>query len=107
MARTIPAELAESLDPNASLHDCFLGRYRDAVAIIAEGIRRGQRAGRFRTDLAPAVKAVEIVAFVSGMETSWLLDPSIPLTAAFREHPGSLARQLALNPPLGTPSGRD
>jgi AcrR family transcriptional regulator len=91
--------LAESLDPGAPLHDRFLGRQRDAVAIIAEGIRRGQRAGRFRTDLDPAVKAVEIVAFVSGMETSWLLDPSIPLTAAFREYTGSLARQLALNPP--------
>jgi len=97
--------LAENLDPSAPLHDRFLGRQRDAVAIIAEGIRRGQRAGRFRTDLDPAVKAVEIVAFVSGMETSWLLDPSIPLTAAFREYTGSLARQLALNPPCGTPFG--
>lgn len=99
--------LAENLDPGAPLHDRFLGRYRDAVAIIADSIRRGQRAGRYRTDLDPAVKAVEIVAFLSGMETSWLLDPSIPVTAVFREYTGSLARQLAPNPPSGTPSARD
>jgi AcrR family transcriptional regulator len=99
--------LAENLDPGAPLHDRFLRRCRDAVAIVAEGIRRGQRAGRFRTDLDPAVKAVEIVAFLSGMETSWLLDPSIPLTAVFREYTESLARQLSLNLPSGTPSGRD
>jgi AcrR family transcriptional regulator len=92
--------LAENLDPGAPLHDRFLGRYRDAVAIVADSIRRGQRAGRYRTDLDPAVKAAEIVAFLSGMETSWLLDPSIPITAVFREYTGSLARQLALNPEI-------
>jgi hypothetical protein len=37
---------------------------------------------------------VEIVAFLYGMETSWLLDPSVPLTGVFREYTGSLARQL-------------
>jgi len=99
--------LAENLDPGAPLHDRFLGRYRDAVAIVADSIRRGQRAGRYRTDLDPAVKAVEIVAFLSGMETSWLLDPSIPVTAVFRAYTGSLARQLAPHPPSGTPSARD
>ncbi len=98
--------LAENLDPGAPLHDRFLGRYRDSVAIVADSIRRGQRAGRYRTDLDPALKAVEIVAFLSGMETSWLLDPSIPLTAVFREYTGSLARQLALDPRPGTPSVR-
>jgi AcrR family transcriptional regulator len=99
--------LAENLDPGAPLHDRFLSRYRDAVAIVADSIRRGQRAGRYRTDLDPAVKAVEIVAFLTGMETSWLLDPSIPITAVFREYTGSLARQLALNPPSGTLSVGD
>jgi AcrR family transcriptional regulator len=92
--------LMENIDPEAPLHGRFLRRYRDALEIIAEGIRRGQRAGRYRADLDPAVKAVEIVAFLYGMETSWLLDPSIPLTEVFREYTGSLVRQLA---PSGTP----
>ena len=97
--------LTENLDPEAPLHGRFLSRYRDSVMIVAEGIRRGQRAGRYRTDVDPAVKAVEIIAFLTGMETSWLLDPSIPLTEVFREYTSSLARQLTSSPPSGTSSG--
>ena len=92
--------LTENLDPEAPLHGRFLGRYRDAVEIVAGGIRRGQEAGRYRTDLDPAVKAVEIIAFLYGMETSWLLDPSIPLNDVFRGYASTLARELALSPPL-------
>ena len=95
--------LSENLDPEAPLHVRFLTRDRAAVDTVAEGIRRGQRDGRYRTDLDPAVKAREIVAFLYGMETSWLLDPSIPLTEVFHEYTSSLARQLALNPPSSTP----
>lgn len=91
--------LAENLDPDAPLHARFLNRYQAARDAVADGIRRGQREGRFRTDVDPAVKATEIVAFLNGIETSWLLDPSIPLTEVFREYTGSLARQLASPPP--------
>jgi hypothetical protein len=83
------------------LHGRFLARHRDAIGIVAEAIREGQRAGRYRADLDPAVKAVEIVAFLNGMETSWLLDPSIPLHRVFEEYIGSLARQLAPSPDTG------
>jgi AcrR family transcriptional regulator len=87
--------LVENLDPAAPLHDRLLARQQAAVRIIADGVRRGQCSGRFRADLDPAVKAVEIIAFITGMETSWLLDPSIPLTEVFTEYTRSLARQLA------------
>lgn len=86
--------LIENLDPDAPLHDRLLARHRASVNTIAAGIRRGQRAGRYRTDLDPAVKAVEIVAFLNGMETSWLLDPSIPLNRVFKEYARSLERGL-------------
>jgi AcrR family transcriptional regulator len=86
--------LIEHIDPDAPLHDRLLDRYHAAVETVADGIRRGQRTGRFRTDVDPAVKAVEIVAFLYGMETSWLLDPSIPVPEVFREYVRSLAHQL-------------
>ena len=86
--------LLENIDPDAPLHDRLFDRYRAAVDTLADGIRRGQRSGRFRTDLDPAVKAVEIVAFLYGMETSWLLDPSIPVQEVFQEYVRSLALQL-------------
>ena len=93
--------LTENLTPEAPLHDRFLGRYRLSVEIIAKSIRRGQRTGKYRQDLDPAIKAAEIVAFLTGMETSWLLDPSLPLDAVFREYTNSLARQLECSPQSG------
>ncbi|KAA9149879.1 TetR/AcrR family transcriptional regulator [Amycolatopsis acidicola] len=96
--------LIENLDANAPLHDRLGGRYQAALAEVAAGIRRGQLAGRYRTDLDPALKAVEIVAFLYGMETSWLLDPSIPLTEVFKEYTRSLSRQLT-GPAAGRSSG--
>ena len=90
----------ENIDPEAPLHARFIARHRIAVATVAESIRRGQREGRYCVDLDPALKAVEIVAFLNGIETSWLLDPSIPLDEVFQGYTTSLARQLAA--PAGT-----
>jgi AcrR family transcriptional regulator len=92
--------MAENLDPDAPLHDRLFTRYHDATDIIAELIRKGQRAGQFRMDLDVTVKAVQILAFISGMETTWLLNPSIPLTEVFKEYAESLARDMA--PPCPT-----
>lgn len=86
--------LVENLDPAAPLHDRLADRYRAAIDTISEGIRLGQAQGRYRTDLDPGLKAVEIVAFLYGMETTWLLDPSMPVYEVFREYTESLARQL-------------
>ncbi|MBS9375148.1 TetR/AcrR family transcriptional regulator [Rhodococcus sp. B50] len=86
--------LIENLEPDAPLHDRLLGRYQAALDAVEAGIRRGQHAGRYRTDVDPAVKAVEIVAFLNGMETSWLLDRSLPLTAIFEDFIQSLEQQL-------------
>jgi len=85
----------ENLDPGFPLHDRLLGRHRAAVDTIAEGIRLGQRTGRYRSDLDSVIKAEEIVAFLNGMETSWLIAPSTPVNEVFREYIASLARQLA------------
>ena len=72
----------------------LVDRYRLAVEILAARIRDGQRTGRYRTDLDPSVKAAEIVAFLYGMEASWLVDPSLPVAEVFKEYIQSLALQL-------------
>ncbi|BBX94988.1 TetR/AcrR family transcriptional regulator [Mycobacterium lacus] len=97
---TFTVLLVESIHPDAPLHDRLVARQRDAIAIVAEAIRRGQAEGRYRTDIDPAVKAVEVLAFIHGMELTWLLDPSLPLTEVFEEYAGSLARDFA--PPSTT-----
>jgi AcrR family transcriptional regulator len=91
---TFTVLLVENISPDAPLHDRLLARYRDAVDIVADIIRRGQSDGRYRSEVDAAAKATEIIAFVTGMETTWLLDPSIPLTEVFKGYAESLAREL-------------
>lgn len=87
--------LVENVLPDAPLHDRMLDRHRQAVDIVAELIRTGQADGRYRADIDPAIKAVEILAFVHGMETTWLLDPSTPLAEVFKQYAETLARDFA------------
>ncbi len=93
---TFTVLLAENIAPDAPLHDRLHKRYRDAGDIITSIIERGQRDGKFRTDFDAATKAVEILAFINGMEILWLLDPSIPLIEVFKGYADSLARDLAV-----------
>jgi AcrR family transcriptional regulator len=95
MVSTFTVLLAENILPDAPLHDRMLARHQQAIDIVAELIRRGQADGRYRTDIDPVVKAVEILAFIHGMETIWLLDPSIPLTEVFKQYAETLARDFA------------
>ena len=78
--------------------DRLLARQQAAVRIVTDLIRRGQESGRYRNDFDPAVKAVQIVSLVNGMEISWLLDPSIPLQQSLQEYARSLAREFAPDP---------
>jgi AcrR family transcriptional regulator len=92
---TFTVLLVENIAPDAPLHDRVHKRYRDAVDIVAQIIERGQRDGKYRPDCDAATKAVEILAFIAGMETLWLLDRSIPLTEVFKGYAESLAVELA------------
>jgi AcrR family transcriptional regulator len=92
---TFTVLLVENIAPDAPLHDRLHRRYRDAVDIITAIIKRGQSEGQYRPDLDAATKAVEILAFINGMETLWLLDPSLPLAEVFRGFAESLGRELA------------
>jgi AcrR family transcriptional regulator len=92
---TFTVLLVENIAPDAPLHDRMHKRYRDAIDIITEIIKRGQSDGTFRPDFDAVTKAVEILAFINGMETLWLLDRSIPLTEVFKGYAESLGRELA------------
>ncbi|WP_445163539.1 TetR/AcrR family transcriptional regulator [Mycobacterium sp. Dal123C01] len=99
---TFTVLLVENILPDAPLHDRMLARHREAVDIVAELIRTGQADGQYRADIDPTIKAVEILAFVHGMETTWLLDPSIPLAEVFKQYAEMLARDFM--PPNRPPS---
>ena len=92
---TFTVLLVENIAPDAPLHDRLHKRYRAAIDILTGNIETGQRVGKYRPDCDAASKAVEILAFINGMETLWLLDPSIPLAEAFQGYAESLAADLA------------
>lgn len=92
---TFTVLLVENIQPEAPLHDRMLARQRAAIDIVADLIRRGQESGRYRSDFDAATKAVEIIAFVNGMETLWLLDPSIPMAEVFKGYAEMLERDFA------------
>ncbi len=92
---TFTVLLVENIAPDAPLHDRLHKRYRAAVDILTEIIERGKQAGKYRQDLDAAKKAVEILAFNNGMETLWLLDPSLPMADVFKGYAESLGRELA------------
>ncbi|MEE4023437.1 helix-turn-helix domain-containing protein [Gordonia sp. PKS22-38] len=83
---TFTVLLVENLSPDAPLHDRLLQRWHTAVDIVDDVIEHNKRAGRYRSDVNARVRAMEIVAFINGVEMSWLLDPSIPLIEIFDEY---------------------
>ncbi len=91
---TFSVLLIENIASDAPLHDRLLKRQRAGVDIVTDLIRRAQDAGVDRQDVDAATKAVEILAFVNGMETAWLLDPSIPLVDVFKGYTETLARDF-------------
>ncbi|MFD4459002.1 TetR/AcrR family transcriptional regulator [Nocardia sp. NPDC058480] len=95
---TFAVLLVENLQPEAPLHDRMLDRWNLAVGIVTALIRHNQEIGRYRADFDPGIRAVEIVAFINGMEISWLLDHSIPLAEVFAEYTRSLTRDFAPDP---------
>jgi AcrR family transcriptional regulator len=87
--------LAENPGEEAPVRKRLLARHHSALGIVTENLRRCQREGRYRADLDPSVKAREILAFITGMEMSWLLDRSIPVAEVLRGYAAALARDLA------------
>ncbi|MGT2426483.1 TetR/AcrR family transcriptional regulator [Amnibacterium kyonggiense] len=57
-------------------------RFAGIRATLAEQVREGQAAGRFRTDIGPEQVAALVVAASDGLQTQWLLDPSVDQVGA-------------------------
>ncbi|MDQ4112098.1 MAG: TetR/AcrR family transcriptional regulator [Actinomycetota bacterium] len=60
------------------MHTRLTTRYQEGVSRLASALEQAQKAGDVRQDLNPQQKAMEILAFVNGLETAWLMDPKMP-----------------------------
>jgi AcrR family transcriptional regulator len=83
--------VAESLAAEHPGHDYFKQRYSTVRSRLAASLRADQEAGRVRADADPDVLAAVIVAVMDGLQTQWLLDPSVDMVAVFRAFAGLIA----------------
>src|SRR6201989_2978085 len=86
--------LVENLGDPAPLRDRLAHRYALVRTAYADGVRAAQAAGDARSDIDPDLKAIEVIAFLNGLETSWLLNPSIPAGDAAEEWARVQRRQM-------------
>src|SRR6201987_2805497 len=92
--------LVENLGNHAPLRDRLEKRYSLGHKEYADGIRAAKANGTARPDIDPDLKAIEVIAFLNGLETSWLLIASLPVedvAAAWRD---SQLAQMPVGPRL-------
>jgi len=71
--------LAESASPQSPLRARMLDNYEQFRFAITFLLGQAQEDGALRPGVDFAEEANRIIAFFNGMETSWLLDPTVPL----------------------------
>jgi len=71
----------EAADPTHPAHDFFRERYGFLRRVLAERIRAGQADGSLRPGLDPERTAAIIIAATDGLQTQFLLDPTVDMAA--------------------------
>jgi AcrR family transcriptional regulator len=71
--------LVENLGDHAPLRERLVERYELVRKEYADAVRAAQATNEARPDIDPDLKSMEVIAFLNGLETSWLLNPSIPV----------------------------
>lgn len=90
--------LVENLTPEGALHQRLLERSRRVRTEFADAIRVGQLQGAVHPDVDVELRAIEMIVFLNGLETFWLLDPELPIEDVVRDWAASFVRELTLEP---------
>jgi AcrR family transcriptional regulator len=70
--------VAENVGDDAPLRPRLANQYQLTVDRIATTLSHAQQRGEIRPDIDPHTKAIETLAFLSGLEMAWLVRPDIP-----------------------------
>ena len=74
--------LAENVGDDGALRPRLRANYQATVERIAATLGAAQQRDEMRADVDPRLKAIEILAFVSGLELAWLVTPDLPAADA-------------------------
>jgi len=89
----------ESIAEGGAVLDYFRDRMRHIRHALCGMLNDGIHRGELRKDMDVEGVATEIVAFMDGIQTQWLLDPRrIDLVKAYHRYFGNLASQLQRSP---------
>jgi AcrR family transcriptional regulator len=88
----------ESLEPGSVTHDYFLERSRFVRLLFAGVLEQAKTLGEIREDVDVEAKATEIVAYLDGAATVWLLDPSVSLVQLYTTYFEDVIRALEPRP---------
>jgi len=69
--------LAENVGDGGPLRPRLRRNYQATVERITATLQAAQRRQEMRADIDPRLKAIEILAFVSGLELAWLITPDL------------------------------
>lgn len=90
--------IAENIGDDDALRSRLAGNYRVTVDRLATTLRSAQKRGEMRSDVDPTSKAIEMLAFLSGLELAWLVSADIPATETARAWAAEQVAQLAAAP---------
>ena len=77
--------LAGSIDGgNVASHDYFTARFDRVRRQLAGHIRDGQRDGTLRRGVDPEAMAALVIAASDGLQTQWLLEPTVDIADSLR-----------------------
>lgn len=70
--------IAENVGDDDTLRPRLAANYRLTVDRLAATLASAQKRGEMRTDVDTHAKAIEILAYLSGLELAWLVSSDIP-----------------------------
>ena len=75
---------AEAVNPGHPAHEYVVGLARRFRAQLRADLAAEQAAGRIREDLDLELTATQLVALIEGLQSEWLLDRSVDMSAVVR-----------------------
>lgn len=91
--------VSESVEPGAPRHARLQRRYRLMRGVVEGFLVQARERGELATGVDPRAEATALLAFLNGIETSWLLDPDVDIVGITERHVAQTVARLRASPP--------
>ena len=96
LARLFSVLVAENLAPEDPAHENFVDRYAGLRRVLVAWFEQAKKDGVARRSIDSHGLAVEVVAFMDGLQLQWLLDPqAVDVRASYQAYVDGLLDRIA------------